>query len=102
MTEVRVITNNVPRDIVDACELTERERAEFDYHDWAAIDDGRDSASFVRYNGQTYDLGNFERIGPGAPDAFAGWDGVSADSFFSGVLIKIVDDDQVIMAHYYT
>ena len=50
-------TNNVPRFVVDAYELTLAERAEFDYLNWDAIDAGEDSASFFRFKGTTYDLG---------------------------------------------
>ena len=56
---LKVITNNQPRPVVEAYELTEAERAEFDYLDWAKIEAGEDSASFVRYKGQVLDLGEF-------------------------------------------
>lgn len=49
-------TNRVPRNIIDAYELTADERKEFDYLNWPAIDEGSDSASFIRYKGQLYDL----------------------------------------------
>ncbi len=49
---IKVITNNVPRDIIDAWQLTPAERCEFDYLDWAAIEHGNDSASFFRYRRQ--------------------------------------------------
>ena len=44
MADIVIRTNNVPRDLVDAWELSPKERAEFDYIDWQAIEDGRDSA----------------------------------------------------------
>jgi hypothetical protein len=40
-----VTTNNHHRPVVDAWELTPSERAQFDYLDWAAIEEGSDSAS---------------------------------------------------------
>lgn len=39
-----VVTNNVPRDVINGCELTEKERAEFDYVD----DDDVQCRPFVR------------------------------------------------------
>ena len=39
---MKIITNNVPRPILDSYELTPAERAEFDYMDWGALDDGSD------------------------------------------------------------
>lgn len=94
-----VRTNNVPRDIIDACELTPREREPFDYLDWSAIDAGEDSASFFRYRGEVYDLGEFmanlrETGGTtGGPD-LAGWDGYMADSYFSAIVVRFVGDGE--------
>lgn len=84
---IRVITSNVPRPVVDGWQLTPAERAEFDYVDWAAVEAGNESASFVRYRGQLLDLGDgFEmRIPAGTPGK---WDGFCSDSFFSGVVIR--------------
>lgn len=99
---LRITTNHVPRDIVDACELTPKEREWHDYLDWPAIERGEDSASFVRYKGWTYSLGEFTRSS--GDGELAGWDGHLADSFFSGVLIEYApgsDYEQVIMARFY-
>lgn len=109
-TAMKITTNHMPRPIVDAWELTEQEQKEFDYLDWLAIKNGNDSASFVRYQDQLYDLGEFSRII--APDskrchpmecaepAFQDWQGYMSDSFFSGLLIRYVDDESVIVARY--
>jgi hypothetical protein len=85
---MKIITNNVPRDLIDAYELTPAERADFDYHDWDAIDKGNDSATFIRYKGDLLDLGNFTRT------EIPGWDGISADTFFSGTVIRYVEDNE--------
>lgn len=84
--KITIRTNSVPRPLINGWELTEAERAEFDYHDWAAIDEGTDSAEFFRYRGDLYDLANFTRIS--SDGDLAGWEGVAADSFFSGTLIR--------------
>lgn len=99
---VKVRTNNVPREIVDAYELTVAEREPFDYLDWAAIEDGRDSASFVRYRGELMFLGDFTRDfgiakGAGLPDYLARWDGYRSESFALATVIRFVGDDRVIM-----
>lgn len=96
-------TNNVPRDTVDAWQLTMKERKEFDYINWAGVDDGRDSATFFRYRGQLYDLSQFSRIIPpgsqilhpmecSSPD-LQGWDGYTSDSFFSGMVVRYPHDE---------
>ncbi len=108
--KMTIRTNNVARPIIDAWELTEKEQAEFDYLDWDAIKEGNDSASFFRYRGQLYDMGQFCRVIPqGAvshhpcdcqnPD-FAGWHGYMSDSFFSGMLVRYVDDESIVVGVY--
>lgn len=90
-----VTTNNVPRLVIDAYELTPAERKEFDYLDWARIDAGEDSASFARYRGTLYDLGEFELTT--GELAAQGWQGQHPDSFFSATLIKYADDNDYVV-----
>lgn len=97
MTTPRVITNNVPRDIVHAYELTADERAEFDYLDWSAIERGEGSAEFFRYKGELHDLGEFTADygilkGSGLPSHLSTWDGYRADSFYSALVVRYAND----------
>ncbi len=92
-----IVTNNIPRNFIGDYQLSKKEREEFDYLDWAAIDDGRDSATFFKYKGRLYDLREFVIT----PEALKPWDGMSADSAFSGVLIRLVDD-QIIVGKYFS
>lgn len=111
MSELTIVTNNVPRDILDAFELSETERAEFDYLDWAAIDEGRDSRSFVRYKGELIDLSDLD--GPtsygqsqvsGELTPLYAWHAYRSDSFFSGLVFRWPDEDceTVIVGRYYS
>lgn len=101
---ITIITNHVPRDVIDAYELSAEERAEFDYLNWPAIENGEDSASFFRYKGMLYDLGEFEFArGMGYSEAFAEWDGIQTDSFFSGILVKYGPNcESVIVGRYFS
>lgn len=99
---VTIRTNNVPRPLIYGYDLTERERAEFDYYTPEELD----GAEFFRYRGQVYDASQFEQC----PHGFfpADWDGYKGDSFFSGILIKYprmpwgeVDTDHIIVGVYY-
>jgi len=63
---------------------------------------------YVKYKGERYMLEEFIRLDSNSPfPSF--WHGACADSFFSGTLIHICDDeennynmdDSVILAHYY-
>lgn len=100
---ITIRTNNQPRDILTAHELTEAERGEFDYHDWLSIQAGTDSASFFRYHGTTYDLGEFSTTsGLPADNPLRGWDGYVSDSFFSGVVVRFVDDcERIIVGTFF-
>jgi len=85
-SDLKITTNNVPRPIINAWELTPSERKEFDYYDWDKIDGGSQSATFIRYKGELYDLGDFS-----ATDymgMFSRWHGIMSDSFFSGLVIR--------------
>jgi hypothetical protein len=97
--------NNVPRDTLYWYELTAREQKEFDYLD---TDDKQAEATFFRYKGIVYDLGEFMRIGRSiAPHCQRpGWetfDGYASDSYFSGILVRYVQDcERVVVATYYS
>lgn len=92
MSDYRVITNHVPRDVIEAHELTAAERADFDYLNWDAIDRGEDSAQLVRYRGELYDLGEFTVWDNPASPTREKWDGFLSDSFFSGLVVRYVED----------
>lgn len=100
MADITVKTNRIPRPVIDAVELSPDERKEFDYLDWQAIDNGEDSASFFRYKGCLYDLGEFVRIEPGS-SLLPYWHGYNGDSYFSGTLVRSVDGgESVIVGRY--
>ena len=96
---ITVITNNVPRDIIEAHELTEDERSEFDYIDWKDVEMGRDNPMFFRYKGEVYDLGEME-----GPIELEGerWDQHISETFFSGIVIRWMNlFEQVVVGRYY-
>lgn len=97
---MEIRTNNKPRLIIHACQLTEKERATFDWIDWSAIDTGNDSAYFFRYKGQLYSLDEFTKYSHVEFKA-QGWDGYYSDSYFSGILVKFPDQDHVIIGQYF-
>lgn len=94
-------TNNIPRPVIYAYELTAKERVEFDYYDIADLEMRR----FFRYKGNVYDLAEFMRVTDTMKNChgFNGWDGYYSDSFFSGILIRYADNfESVIVATYYS
>ena len=84
-----VKTNNVPRDLISAFELSSAQysklREQFDY----LTEDEFDSTVFFKYRGQVYTLSEFMRT---EGDLLAqGWQGILTDTFFSGIVVKIVE-----------
>lgn len=94
---VTVKTNHQPRDLVYRQDVPAKVLADqFDYQDAEETTDG-----FFCYRGSWYHLDGFMRI-ENNPD-LAGWDGYAGDSYFSGVLIKLTqDNEQVICATYFS
>jgi hypothetical protein len=92
-------TNNVPRDLISAFELSSAQytklRAEFDYLDDADFD----SAMFFEYRGQVYALADFMRTEGGI--LRDGWQGILNETFFSGLVIKIVEScERIVVGRY--
>lgn len=101
----KITTNHNARPIIDGFQLSMATRAHFDYLDWEAIKEGRESASFFRYKGQLYDLGEFLRIDNNTPSLspLQDWHGYQSDSFFSGLVVRYTEDlEGIIVGTYYT
>jgi hypothetical protein len=99
MQALTIKTNNRPRQTVPGFVLFENQavRKQFDY----LTDDEFRDESFIKYHGWWYAMCDFMRIEPGS--SFEGWHGYHGDSYFSGVLIKLVDNgEEVIMGTYYS
>jgi len=98
---MEIFTNNIPRPILEAYELSEAERKEFDFLDWDAIEAGTDSASFFRYKRTVHYLGDFTTTS-GLDGKLDLWDGYHNDTFFSGTLVKYTNDpDYIIVGRYF-
>jgi hypothetical protein len=90
---MRIVTNNVPRDVLEAYDLTPAEREEFEYIDFHKVATGEASATFIRYRGTLYNLAEFQTP-RGLPEfsPLQKWDGYLSDSYFSGIVLRYVDE----------
>ena len=85
--QIHIKTNHQPRPILSAYELTDRERENV-FHD--------DDTGF-RYRGEFYNFNEFEHL-PGFLGSL-GWDGGCPESYFSAVVFKYVNEDEVIVGY---
>jgi hypothetical protein len=95
---MQITTNNQARELISAFELPTANykelRKEFDYLD----DQDFESAMFFTYKGQIYCLADFMRLDSYIP---GNWQGVMNDTYFSGILVKIVDSCQSVVVGTY-
>lgn len=102
MSDIVIKSNRQPRPVLHWHDLTDSERREFDYLD---TNEKQVSAWFFRYKGNVYDLEEFNRVpsGEGVTDTFKAWHGIRPDTYFSGVLIRYVNDyEDVIVGRYFS
>ena len=108
MSELKIRTNGHYRPVLCWENLTEKERAEFDKEVFY-------NSSFFRYRGWVYTLDDFMRVEANSPvvevkhRSLKGltfiiyeWDGVHADGFFSGVLVKYSSCGDAVKVGRYT
>ena len=87
-----IISNNQPRDIIYGWQLSEEERAEFDWIDSSDTLTWED-VEFFRYKGWMYCLSDIMGIDQNAPAEFQNWDGYVSETFFSGILVRYPRED---------
>jgi hypothetical protein len=86
--KIDIRSNYHTRPLINGFELTEKEKAGFDY-----LENIEDNL-FFRFKGQVYDLNEFMAVDKNSPfPAF--WHGYSSDTFFSGILIHLCDDNDL-------
>lgn len=86
---MKVITNNHWRDFIYGYELPESVKADFDHLDADSTLDG-----WIHYRRHWYHTSDFLRCNDSPDPTIATWHGYAADSFFSGVLIRLSEDGE--------
>ena len=97
MTTVHTVTNHHDRPLLSGHELTDAERAELDYVDWAAVERGEGSWEGFRYRGSIYDLAEFEAAPAEMRHLWQGW---QTSSYFDAVAVRFgLEEGTVVVAH---
>lgn len=95
MADCTIKTNNQPRYLKYAHEVPEWVlTSQFDW-----LEDPCDG--FIRYKQEWFHLSQFMTIESGQFKDL-GYHGSFGDSYFSGTLVRIIDDESVVMARYYS
>jgi hypothetical protein len=88
-----ITTNNKPRELYYAHELSEREysklRKEFSYLD----DEDFTSSAFFNYRGQPYSMCEFVHN----TESYPGWDGIASETAWTAVIVKVVESCQSVI-----
>jgi hypothetical protein len=94
---VKITTNHKPRQLVGLSDLPAKEIPFFDY----IKEDDAYTPRLVQYKGTWYDVYDTMRTSEVLNHPFQGYDSYISDSFFSGVLFRLMPDDYVICGSYY-
>ena len=94
-----ITTNNQPRELMYLSDFSEAEQQQIrsDY-DWMEPEELETGCGFFRYRSSVYHLQNFMRVSEA--NELQGWHGYVGETWFSGVLIKLVDSDSIIVGRY--
>ena len=87
MSELRIVTNNNNRQFLYGYDIPDKVLEEqFDH-----LDEDEKCDNFIKYRNNYYHISDFMRIEHN--ENLKGWDGYLSDSYFSGILIKLSEDD---------
>ena len=103
-----VTTNGHARELLAYAELTDKERADFDY----ITEDESWDYRFARYRGSVIDVSDMQAItvSPAslsfgvnvAPESpLAAWHGLASDSYWSGIVVRYCDDNEYVVIGCY-
>lgn len=105
---MKITTNNIPRELVSWFDLPVSAQSDFDY----ISEYDKYSYRFVSYRGAWYDVYDTQllTVNNGSPmgwamvvnpdDPLSKWDSIISETFFSGVIFKLSNDENVICGRY--
>jgi hypothetical protein len=93
MSNIEFITNNRLREFKCYHDVPHKIRET--HFDWVDVD----SDMFVKYGGNWYTLSEFSTIN--GIENFEKWSGYISDTYFSGIVIKLVEDEGYVIGRFY-
>jgi len=104
MTKLTIKTNNQPRRLMSLHELSSADQVEARKRfDWMDSEELETSCDFFKYRDNIYHLSEFMSFTSFASGEFKGWNGYSADTYFSGILVRIVNENEdVVVGTYFS
>ena len=106
---MNITTNNHQRALVCIADLPAKAQADFDY----VMGDDRYAARLVNYRGAWYDVYDTQFITREArypmgwamvvaeDSPLADWHSIISETYFSGIVFRLVGDDEVIVGRYF-
>lgn len=95
-------TNNQPRELLYLSDFNIKDQATIrNQYDWMEPDDLECNFGFFKYHGHIYHLQDFMRAPDDATGDLAAWDGYASDSYFSGVVVRLCDDNESVIVGTY-
>jgi hypothetical protein len=102
---MNITTNNVPRELKYLSDFSASDQAKIrSQYDWMDSDDLEYNYGFFKYRNSFYHLQDFLRVANESTGDLVGWHGYTNDTYFSGTLIQLVENDcdRVIVGRYYS
>lgn len=94
--DIKIITNNHSHELVNFWDLKDKDREWYE-----DMFDGIEDEHFFYYRGNCHLLSDYMRIESNSPLAKYGYDAYSSDSFFSGTMIKLVENNEYVKVATY-
>ena len=88
-------TNNQPRDLLTLWDFSPKEQTKI-RRDFDWLGDIDSDSAFFKYKGWIYNLSEFMKGGAG------GWDGSKAESWSSGVLVRLCSDGEQVVCGWWS
>lgn len=99
-----ITTNHQPRELKYLSDFNSTDQQQIrSQYDWMDKDDIECNLGFFKYRGSFYHLQDFMRVEDESTGDLVGWDGYINDTFFSGTVVKLVEDNYefVIVGRYF-